>query len=485
MRTRLKYILIYVWSVFVIISCGKDPGPVVEPPTPPPPSPSGVTLAKKEMRAVWIATVWELDWPQGVYSMEAQKKKYTDYLDKFVKCNINAVFVQIRPTADAFYNSTYESWSKSITGVAGQDPGYDVLAFMINEAHARNLEFHAWMNPYRISTRASASSPFPTLDPKISPTLVKDYNTIRIYNPALPEVHDRITNIIKDVITKYDVDGIHLDDYFYPDPAAYTTLNDATEYATYGSEYATIDDFRKGNVSKVIQKIYNLISTEKPGVVFSVSPASSNEYNQRLFADVTKWCQEGWVDVIIPQIYSATGTSASSFNLLVSWWQQYCYKAVPMVGYALYKFGDPTQGSSWQSTSELVSQFKLANAQSKMMGSVMYSAAYFNSNKLGIIDVLKSEIYTNPAVIPFVGRKTIADPTPASGIEQLSGNKIKWNRGNNLRTVIYKIDSDNKASVVAITSATEYTLPGKGDYCLTTLNKDNSESAISDIITIN
>ena len=188
------------------------------------------------------------------------------------------------------------------------------------------------------------------------------------------------------------------------------------------------------------------------------------------------------MDVVIPQIYVATGAATSNFNYRVSWWSQYCYKAVPMVGYALYKFGDATAGALFQTTAELENQFKLAHAQSKIMGSVMYSATYFNSNLLGIINILKSQIYPNPAVRPFLGRKTLGDPSPVSGVT-LSGNTLKWSAGSDLRTVIYKLDADKKGSVVAITSAKEYTLPSRGDYCLTTVNKDNSESAVSEIIT--
>ena len=443
---------------------------------------SSITLQKKEMRGVWIATVWSLDWPQSDHNATSQKKKYTDLLDKLVSSGVNAVFVQIRPNGDAFYNSPYEPWSKWITGTLGKDPGYDVLKFMLEEAHNRDLEFHAWLNPYRIERRGSKGESFPTaLDSKIDAALVKDYDKIRMYNPALPEVQDRIANIVKDIITKYDVDGIHIDDYFYPDPADYTTLADEAEYERYGKDYSSIVEFRKGNVDKTVKKIYDVVVQNKPDAVFSVSPAGDNAYNvNSLYANVTKWCQEGWVDILIPQIYSATGTSTSSFNTRVSWWPQYSYKAVCMVGYGLYRFGDPNEAAQFQTTSELVEQFRLANLQSKVQGSIMYSAKYFQENKLGIIDVLKSQIYKTPSVIPFAGRKVAADPSLASNIT-ISNNKLKWSAGSNLRTVIYKV-ADKKGTVVAITWDKEYSLPEKGDYCLTTLNIDNVESAVSEVV---
>lgn len=158
-----------------------------------------------------MATVWELDWPMGAHDAASQKKKYTDYLDLFEKCGINAVYFQIRSKADAYYESQYEPWSKTITGEPGKNPGYDVLKFLIDETHARGMQFHAWINPYRVETRGSASAEFPALDPKIPASMVKDYNKIRVYNPALPEVQDRIAAIVKEIITKYDVDGLHID----------------------------------------------------------------------------------------------------------------------------------------------------------------------------------------------------------------------------------------------------------------------------------
>ncbi len=353
---------------------------------------------------------------------------------------------------------------------------------MLEEAHNRDLEFHAWLNPYRIERRTDKTSPFPTtLDPKINAAWVKEYDKIRMYNPALPEVQDRIADIVKDIITKYDVDGIHIDDYFYPDPADYTSLEDEEEYAKYGSDYSSITEFRKGNVDKVVKKIYDVVVQNKPDAVFSVSPAGDNSYNvNSLYANVTKWCQEGWVDILIPQLYSSTGDATSSFNYRVSWWPQYSYKAVTMIGYGLYKFGDGESGAKFQTTSELVEQFRLANVQSKVLGSIMYSAKYFQENKLGIIDVLKNQIYKNPAVIPFAGRKVAADPAAASNIT-ISSNNLKWSAGSGLRTVIYKV-ADKKGTVVAITWDKEYSLPEKGDYCLTTLNIDNVESAVSDIV---
>ncbi|MDR1720068.1 MAG: family 10 glycosylhydrolase [Dysgonamonadaceae bacterium] len=479
---KFNWLYITALTLLFAVACNKNDDP--DDPSNPDPDeqPSGaIQLQQKELRGVWMATAWRLDWPQEQLTVTAQKKLYTDYLDKFVSIGINAVFVQIRPFADAFYNSQYESWSSAITGVAAKDPGYDVLRFMIDETHARGLEFHAWMNPYRIARRTDKTVPFAALDPKINQSLTKDYDKIRIYNPALPEVQTLIANIVKEVITEYDVDGIHFDDYFYPDPSDYSSLDDAEDFKKYGAGYADIESFRRANVDKAIKNVYDVITTNKPGVVFSVSPTSDNTYNlNSLKADVVKWCEEGWIDVVIPQLYIATGTASSSFNVRLSWWHQYCYKAVYMVGYGLYKFGDAQYGSQFQTVSELAEQFRLARNLSKVQGSIHYSAQYFNLNRLGIIDILRDNIYQNPALIPFAGRKTASDPTPAGGI-LLSGNTLKWTADAGLRTVIYQV-SDNKGTIIAITSDHQFTLPAKGKYCLTTVNADNNESEISEIV---
>ena len=180
----LKYITLVALLAFAV-SCSKDDDGENMPPEPTPPvekpEPQAVTLPQKELRGAWITTVWGIDWPMEDYNAATQQKKYTDYLDLLVANNMNAVFFQIRGMADAFYESQYESWSKNITGTAGKNPGYDVLGFLVEEAHKRGLQFHAWMNPYRISTRASKNSSFAELDTKIPVAWTKDYNLSLIH----------------------------------------------------------------------------------------------------------------------------------------------------------------------------------------------------------------------------------------------------------------------------------------------------------------
>ncbi len=441
-------------------------------------------LPKKELRGVWVTTAWGIDWPMENYNSVIQKQKYIDYLDLFVKNNINAVFFQIRGMADSFYDSPYEPWSKYITGTAGMKPDYDVLKFLIDEAHKRGIQFHAWLNPYRIATRASSAALFPQLDAKISAKLIKDYQKIRIYNPALPEVQTRLTDIIKDIITKYEVDGIHLDDYFYPSLEASERMNDDAEYEAYGKGiFNNIADFRRNNVNIVVKNIQKTIIEMRPDVIFSISPAANNDTNYNvLFADVTKWSQEGWVDVIIPQLYFATGTSESSFTQRLNWWSQYTYKNHLLVGYGIYKFGDPATGEKFQKAEELKQQFELAEAKGKVKGSVLYSAKYLVENKVGIMNVIK-EVYKNPVLLPYLGRNAAVIPATPTNL-RVNGDNLSWEEVQNTYYAVYKSNGSGQvASLIGTTKTSNYRLTERGTYYVTALSKNSAESELSNAVT--
>ncbi len=476
---KIKYFILFVFIVFVA-SCSdsdKEDNPPV--------SPNKPLLPKKELRGVWIATVWGLDWPMDDYNAVSQKKKYTDYLDLFVQHNINAVFFQIRGMADAFYDSKYEPWSKYITGIAGNKPDYDVLKFLIDEAHKRDIQFHAWLNPYRISTRANASASFPDLDPKIPKGLTKDYEKIRIYNPALPEVQTRITDIVKEIITKYNVDGIHLDDYFYPSLSAGETMNDTEEYEKYGkAQFDNIDDFRRNNVNVVVKNIQKTIIDVRPDVIYSISPAANNDNNYNiLFADVVKWTQEGWVDMIIPQLYFATGTGENNFNRRLDWWSQFTYNSHLAIGYGIYKFGDPKAGDKFQTSEDLKSQFALAAAKKKVKGSVLYSAKYLTENKVGITDAIK-EIYNEKVLLSYLGRSKAELPDAPAHVK-VNGDNLSWSRVDGaVRYAIYKDNGKGQvATLIATNQNTSFKLPVKGVYFVTAIGKDNAESDLSELVT--
>ena len=481
---KISLYLISLLIIAVVFNACKKSDNLVEPkPDLPQPIPevADVTFPKKEMRAVWIASVFGLDWPQKVYNQQSQKQQYINYLEKFKSMNINAIYFQVKGMGDAFYNSSYEPWSAAITGTRGTDPGYDVLKFMIDEAHARDIEFHAWMNPYRIATRETGKT-FPTLHSTVDPSWVVDFPTIRIYNPARPEVRQRLVDIVKDMLNKYDVDGIHFDDYFYPEGA---TLADQADYQTYGAGIATIQDFRRENVNKAIKGVYETIVSTKPGVVFSVSPAPeiAKNYNS-LYADVKKWNQEGWVDVVIPQLYQEIGNKYNDFQLRLGEWTNNSHKAALMIGHALYKFGDPLEHKgvpAFESVGELQGQFDMTKLNTKVVGSVMYSAKSIINNKIGITDKLTA-IYQNPSVMPFVGRATVAAPAAATNV-RLEGNDLKWNVSGNVKSVVYYFSYLKlEGKVLAVTKANTIAATAKGYYTVSTINVDNQESKPTDLV---
>ncbi|RZL10256.1 MAG: hypothetical protein EOO89_21135, partial [Pedobacter sp.] len=300
-----------------------------------------------------------------------------------------------------------------------------------------------------------------------------------IYNPAVPEVRQRLVDIVKETITKYDVDGIHFDDYFYPEGQ---TFADQADYVKYGAGLNTIQDFRRENVNKAIKGVHDVIVATKPGVVFSVSPAPDIAKNfNTLYADVKKWNQEGWVDVVIPQLYQEVGNQFNDFQLRLSEWSQYSYKAALMVGHGYCKFGDATAPAAFQSSQELQKQFDLTRLNKKVVGNVMYSAKYINQNKVGITDKLAA-IYNDPAVMPFLGRSVVAAPVSPTNV-RIENGELKWNTSANAKSAVYYFsDLKKEGKVLAVTKENSISVSANGYYSVSTLNTDNQESKPSDVV---
>lgn len=494
MKNILKNVLCLFLATTVLYSCSKkdigtggpDVGGVEEP--------TGLILPQKELRAVWIATVWNIDWPRTanfsgpLYEAEGQKASYRAMLDHYVSLGFNTVFVQVRSQGDAFYESPYEPWSAFLTNTRGKNPGYDVLGFLVEEAHARGLEFHAWINPFRITTRTAATASFPALHPSIDPEWIVEHEKLQMYNPAIAGARQRLADVAKDIITKYDVDGLHMDDYFYPDPTSVGALTSDQElYEQLGSGFATIEDWRRDNVDKTIELMYETVVANRPEIVFSVSPAPNRDYNRNvLYADVVKWCKEGWVDLLIPQLYQEIGNVSNDFHFNLAIWSQYAYKAKLAVGYAMYKFGNSaeiTATSPFHSTQELVRQFNMVDKYRKVEGSVMYNATAVYSNRIGITDQL-AELYNHKAIMPFMGREIVA-PTETPINLAVAGNKLSWSAvaGDDVRYAIYHFtDLKKKGKLVDVVTSTELPVEEVGYYSVTSLNADNLESDPSDTV---
>ena len=313
---------------------------------------------KREMRATWLATVWSLDWPSTKITetgnsaqIKAQKDQMIRILDNLASVNINAVFFQVRSRCDAMYKSSYEPWSSDLVSERGKEPGYDPLAFVVEEAHKRGIEVHAWMNPYRFSTASTywdgQAGDYRETHPEwilTYPVQNGKYNAIM--NPALPEVRQRITDIVREVVTNYDVDGIVFDDYFYAYGGTPADL-DADAQQKYKPEDMSLGDWRRENINKMVASVYNMIQKEKPYVTFGVSPfgiwTTNNDVAQKegivlpqgitggnmyeeIYCDPVAWLKEGTVDYISPQLYWTTTAVGQDYDVLCPWWSELAFR---------------------------------------------------------------------------------------------------------------------------------------------------------------
>jgi uncharacterized lipoprotein YddW (UPF0748 family) len=395
-----KAILLFsvLWIHFSIISAQPKPEP------------------KREFRGVWVATVTNIDWPSSSHSSSStQIKELTDILDSHQRTGINAILLQVRPAADALYAKSNEPWSQWLTGQQGRAPNplYDPLEIAITEAHKRGMELHAWMNPYRATFSAGSSVAANRIINR-KPEWFFTYGGQKIFNPGLPEVREYILKIVLDVVDNYDIDGIHMDDYFYPYPVHGQKLNDQAAFQQYGKDFANIDDWRRDNVDKMIKMLNDSIHKHKPYLKFGVSPIGiwknrsqdprGSETNgistyTELYADTRKWMMSGWVDYMNPQIYWSLGYRAAAFEKVVDWWSDNTYDRHLYIGQAPYRIIENVSPAFRQAT-QLPDQVKYIRGNSRVQGSVFFSSKSLTKNPLGFSDSLRENYYRYPALPP-------------------------------------------------------------------------------------
>ncbi|MEM1215835.1 MAG: family 10 glycosylhydrolase, partial [Bacteroidota bacterium] len=282
-----------------------------------------VQAPKRELRAAWVATVLNIDYPRSPSTNPiALKEQYRNMLDQLKDLGLNAVIVQVRPAGDALYPSEYAPWSAYLTGRQGAPPkdDFDPLAFMIEETHRRSMEFHAWINPFRASMNLDTASLFLTHPINTHPNWLVTYGTKMYFNPGIPEVRNHLVDVVGELVDNYNLDGIHIDDYFYPYPIKDVPFPDADTYRFYGRLSSSIEDWRRSNTDKLMEALHERIKMTRPSVSFGVSPfgvwrnkseaapkgsdtrAGATSYDD-LYADVLKWVNRGWVDYVMPQLY--------------------------------------------------------------------------------------------------------------------------------------------------------------------------------------
>jgi uncharacterized lipoprotein YddW (UPF0748 family) len=374
---------------------------------------------KREFRGMWIATVVNIDWPSSSgLSVEKQKSELIALLDMAHAAGLNAVMLQVRPAADAFYMKSIEPWSRWLTGRQGQapDPAYDPLEFAIIEAHKRGMELHAWFNPYRATFDSNFKSLSPLHITNQVPSWFFTYGGIKLFNPGIPDVRDYIVKVIMHVVDNYNIDGVHMDDYFYPYSIPGQHIHDEQTFKDYGGGFTDINDWRRNNVDLLIQALGDSIHAHKPYLKFGIAPfgiwknarqdpegsqtSGGNSYYE-LYADTRKWLQEGWIDYVAPQLYWNIGYRLADFDKLVDWWSDNTYGRHLYVGQAPYRAFEP-RSYAFHHPAELPNQIRYLRSNTRVQGSIFFSANSLMKDPYGFTDSLHADFYKYPALPPVM-----------------------------------------------------------------------------------
>ncbi len=455
------------------------------------PMSSGV---KREVRSVWMATVWALDWPSSTSSTTAQKNEMVKYLDVLQKNNFNAVYFQVRTMSDAFYKSSYEPWSSYLTGTRGKDPGWDPLAFVVEECHKRGMECHAWVNPYRFSTGSNWSTAQDQALKSAGMLLAytkSDGKTTTILNPGLESVRKRIVDVCKEIISNYDVDGLVFDDYFYPEGIPVTSS--AGDYDLWQKSGAsmTFGDWRRNNVNQMVADVYKMVQQQKPYVRFGISPAgaactsaavaakhgidrcpvASDWQYDGIFSDPVAWLEAGTIDYISPQLYWKTNHKTNPFGPMTKWWS-YVAKHFGRHHYASHSISflnSSNTTSDWEEIGKQV-QFSRDYTENEAPGAVFYSAAYVTGKKQsGFGEWLQVNKFQNKALTPAIDwKKSDFEKVQVSALSKRA-TVLSWAGVDNVRYSVYAVpesvnvetlDSNIPAEyLLGVSYKTTYTMP--------------------------
>jgi uncharacterized lipoprotein YddW (UPF0748 family) len=377
-----------------------------------------IAQAKPEFRGVWVATVSNIDWPSANnLSPDVQKAEFVKLLDMHKANGMNALIMQIRPATDAFYPSPYEPWSEWLTGKQGQPPVpyYDPLQFMIAETHKRGMEFHAWMNPYRATFNITTSSVSATHITRLQPGWFLTYGDKRYFDPGNKQVQQFVTNVVKDVVSRYDIDAIHFDDYFYPYRITGKEFPDEENYKRYGNGMSK-DDWRRSNTDSIIKMLSLTIKKENKKCQFGISPFgvwrnidkdSINGSNTRagqtnyddLYADILLWLKNGWIDYVAPQIYWEFEQKAAPYQTVLDWWSTHTYGKNCYIGLGIYKAGSNT---AWKDKTQLPRQIEALRNTPNVQGMIFFSSKSFEKNPNGWSDSLRLNYFSVPAKTPAI-----------------------------------------------------------------------------------
>lgn len=371
---------------------------------------------KREMRGAWLTTVRNIDWPsEPGLSADEQKAELDEWLDESVDMGLNAVFLHARPTADAVYDSDLEPWARYLTGEQGGDPGYDPLEYAVEEAHERGLEMHAWFNPYRVGLQDPDIENLIDDHPaKQNPDWLVDFGSEAYVDPGNPEVREWVTSVIMDVVERYDVDGMHFDDFFYPYPKDGATFDDDASWEAHGGDFDDRGDWRRDNVDQLMRDVHGQIQETKPWVSFGVSPfgiwrndstdssgspSSGLQSYDAQYADTRTWIEEGTVDYVAPQLYWERGFATADYEGMTDWWaNEVDGTDVDLyVGQGAYRLGE----SGWTGDDALSTQLDYSGELDQVVGDIYFSIKSMRDNP-DAVGHLRENHYAQPALPPVI-----------------------------------------------------------------------------------
>ena len=451
-----------------------------------------VKYPKREMRAVWVATVRNIDWPSKAgLTADEQKKELINLLEVHRENGMNAIVFQVRPACDAFYNSSFEPWAQWITGIQGQapEPFYDPLEMIIEECHKRNMELHAWFNPYRAVVGYEDAILDSSHISVTHPEMVLSYGKNKYLNPGLPETRTYVTKVVADVVSRYDIDAVHMDDYFYPYKLPGIDFPDKEAFQKYPGKFSKEEkeDWRRNNVDLVIKRIQDTIKTLKPWVKFGISPfgvwrnkstdplgsdtqAKQTNYDD-LYADILKWLREGWIDYVTPQAYWHIGFEIADHQKISEWWDTNSYNKNLYIGLGVHRLNKESKYKEWRSRKQIVKQVKLSHSLPNVSGNFYFSSKVFIKNPLRINQILRKKIYPYPALIPVnpaIPGKAPPHPVKLSVTSSRDSVFIRWNQNipldNNGYFVVYRykhykeINRDDPSAILLVTNKPEISL---------------------------
>ncbi|MCQ2975032.1 MAG: family 10 glycosylhydrolase [Bacteroidales bacterium] len=401
----------------------------------------------REFRGIWVATSKRIDYPTiATTNSETLKQNYLDLLEKWYNAGYNAVVFQVRPAADAFFESEIEPWSEWLTGKQGRapEPYFDPLEFMIKETHKKGMEYHAWFNPFRAVATIQYADVCKDHISNTKPEWFITYGANKYFNPGIPEVRNYLVRLIVDVVKRYDIDGVHFDDYFYPYPVTddnkkIIPINDTDTYKKYGQGFSNIADWRRNNINEFIRDVYQAIKKEKIQVKFGVGPAGvwrnkredpdGSETNSLsgydyLYADVLTWLKNGWVDYCAPQVYWNIGHVYNDFEKVVKWWDNHAYGRNIYIGIGAYNQENPTTG--WSNPNEISNQIKITRKYPNVNGVIVYRSTTIVKNPLNMVNNVKQLCFNQKAEMPLMPWLNVAPQAPETEIVKLQNQYLVY-----------------------------------------------------------